>query len=434
MLTGTGRLTFAGFKPTIRLLHTTPILAADHPQLWQLKDIQRRMETNSDGNNYLIQVMARQRQGQSPVSSEADKLNSLSTLPQLQLIKPRNEILSELEKERPDLEEGSKKSLTILYRILKSYLVFFREGITNVWRTWWDLRRTVYRGKQPYYVFDNGLGRGDKATGSARDKQLVLRPRSLNQVIGELATSVRCQQNVEGEKMWLFEQKDDQEYIGITRKQLQTMIRNKYDAPRLPGFALLFALLEELSILVCWVSPYITPMTCLFPRFMPRYFSRALQAQQKLKKLRNGELFESIASRNPFNMSVEECRSLSEVLMVNESFKWANCLESTDFMRQRLLQRYKEITLDNYLIIRDGGVNQLHPLELFTACLRRGLIDFEGLVRTIKENPDRYYTDFLDETKMRLDLTKFIVDFADRRNNIGLLGLYITAKPVEADG
>ncbi|QPG73176.1 hypothetical protein FOA43_000482 [Brettanomyces nanus] len=363
-----------------------------------------------------------------------DMLNSLRTLPQLQLLKSRGEILATLKHDRPDLQDGSMRKLILWYRIIHGYIQFFKEGISNVWRTYRELKKTVYRRHDPFYIFDNGLDRSDKATGSSKDKKMILRSLSLDQIIGELATAVRCQHNVEGDKMWLFEKKDDRNYIRISRKQLQSMIRNKYDMRRLPFFAVLFAILEEFSLAICWLSPYILPTTCLFPKFMPRYYSRSVKAQKELKKLRKNVPLVDIASRNPYSMSTEESRFLCEFLLVNRSFKWANYMESRHFMCQRLLKRYKEISLDNYLIVRDGGVDKLDILELFDACIRRGLIDIENLMQNISHNKtNSYYTNFPAKDEMRKNLRKFIVDFNDRGNNAGLLGLYATAEPATSE-
>lgn len=343
-----------------------------------------------------------------------DHVNAPKTVPNFEAIKSKAEIEGALVTERPDLVDGYQRMCTIWYRVMKSYLVFVKDGIQNVWKTRRELSATVYRRRNPYYIYDNGLGKNDRATGSSEDKKLALKPSSLDKMVSEMAVAIRCEQNVQGEKMWVF---SNRQLIQITRSQFQQMIRNSYDFPRLPGFALLFMLIEELTLLVCYVSPYITPTTCVFPKMMPRYFSRCVSAQKTLKDLRQARSRQETASLNPFDMSAKEARALSELLMVNAYFKTASYLNSTQFVRQSLLQRYKEITVDNYLILRDGGVDAMSETELFESCLRRGLIDFGRLVVDQKFNRDQ----------MRLDLKTFIVDFDDRRNQIGLLGLYITS-------
>lgn len=403
------------------------------PQLSTIIDIQQSMHnahTNSNTKNVipLIRRMTYQKWNMSEEEKKnADiKLNSPQSLPQLHLLKSKKEVLKEIGQQRPDLKTETSQRWVYYYRMMRNYLNFINKGISNVWKTYIQLKKTNYQWLKPYYVFDNGLDRTDKATGSPKDKKLLLRSNTLDQIVGELATAVRCQENVEHNKVWGFKQKDDLEYIAISRADLQKMLRNKYDIPRLPFFATLFLIFEELSLGIFYISPYTVPTTCVFPRFMPRYFSRCLQAQRRLKDIRKNIQLETIASRNPYDMDMNELRQLCELLLVSSSFKWANYIENNKFMRSRLLQRYKEITLDNYLIVRDGGVDNLNDIEVFASCIRRGLIDFEILCQNIKRNKGGYYTDFVDISEQREILRKFIIDFDDRRNNVGLLGLYIT--------
>lgn len=423
-------------RPEYRFVHSTTAgkLKAQLLSSTSLETLMHDIHVNNgseghEGNELLIR-MSRQRWPSKDIPMKVDEkqddINSTSSLPQLHILKSNDELRKILNHDRPDLKSELKKRITTKYHILQNYIQFFKAGISNVWKTYWKLKKTVYRKTDPLYVFDNGLDRNDTATGNPRDKKLLLKSRTVEQIINELATAVRCKENTMKEKMWLFETDSDRNYVRLKRSAMQEMLRNKLDAPKVPFFALILLLLEELSVAVCWISPYILPTTCLYPKFMPRYFSRAIIAQRRLKELRQNRSLEEIASSNPFSMDTEETIMMCEFLMVNSSFKWVNYLENKDFMRRRLLQRYKEITVDNYLIIRDGGVEKLTELELFSTCLRRGLIDLQLLATKIKRNPNGGYKDYFDFDQMKSDLRTFIVNFDNRRNNVGLLGLSVT--------
>ncbi len=418
-----------------RHFHEITATNGERPQILtsrKLDQLMHNIQNNcleiQDGNE-LIQQMVYQRwphSKQTRPDANVDRINCISSLPQFYLLKSSSEIMRTLEHDRPDLNNGLRKDLTFKYRMLQGYGNFFRAGILNVWKNYWNLRRTAYRKIDPLYVFDNGLDRNDTATGNPKDKKLLLRSKTIEQIVSELATAVRCKENIMKGKMWLFESESDRHYIRLKRNMMQQMLRNKFDASKLPFFAVILVLLEELSVAVCWLSPYILPTTCLYPKFMPRYFARSIKAQRRLKELRKNKSLKDIASGNPFSIDTEEAVMMCEFLMINTSFKWANCLENKDFMRRRLLQRYKEIALDNYLIIRDGGVEKLTDLELFSTNLRRGLIDLDLLTGKIKKKPNGDYKEYFDFDQMRNDLRTFIVNFDDRRNNIGLFGLFAT--------
>ncbi|GME71148.1 unnamed protein product [Ambrosiozyma monospora] len=370
-----------------------------------------------------------------------DKLNATETLPQWQILVSKKTILKDL------VDEYEKKGKTVFkkrngklkffkwailqYRWLKNYLLFFKLGITNVWHTHRYVCKNIYHGQ--LYIVDTSLNASDRIF---KSKKVAVRKSNLDAVLDEAANGVRLAENecvVKNVGFWDGLQgninKDDVHdgLIALTRSDFQRIIREKRDWIRLPLFALLFALIEEVTVLFYFVIPTFMPTTCVFPNFSRWLFSKAEFAQLNLQVLGRGDnskiSWEDACHKNPYTMDSTELRQVCDMLLIEKGIP---LFATDDSLREKLLKRYKEILIDDYLILRDGGVNQLNKLELFDACTKRGLIDYQEILALLDVVEDAKFFDNLNEEKMRDLLIRFIVDFAKRENNVGLLGAYTT--------
>ncbi|GMG27384.1 unnamed protein product [Ambrosiozyma monospora] len=380
------------------------------------------------------------RKGHKTVNVE-DKLNATETLPQWQILVSKKMILKDL------VDEVEKKGKTVYkkrngklkfskwavlqYRWLKNYLLFFKLGITNVWNTHRYVKKNIYHGQ--LYIVDTSLNASDRIF---KSKKVAVRKSNLDTVLDEAANGVRLAENeciVKNVGFWNGLQgqqnKDDVHdgLIALTRSNFQRIIRERRDWIRLPLFALLFALLEEVTVLFYFVIPTFMPTTCVFPNFSRWLFAKAEIAQLNLQVLgRGGDAninLKDVSHKNPYTMDSTELRQVCDMLLIEKGIP---LFATDDSLREKLLKRYKEILIDDYLILRDGGVNQLNKLELFDACTKRGLIDYQEILASLNVVEDAKFFDNLNEEKMRNLLTRFIVDFAKRENNVGLLGAYTT--------
>ncbi|KAH3668170.1 hypothetical protein OGAPHI_001924 [Ogataea philodendri] len=332
----------------------------------------------------------------------------VSSVPQIQLLKTKKTITDLVLKEKPSSSSIGVKSV-VLFRLAKNYIQFFKAGMGNIWTNYRDLNKRVYG--QNWYLVVNGLAANDLATGDTKDQKLYLKSSKLPEAVEELATVVTCLKNSGSLDL-------SREQIKLSRADFQTMLRTRKDFPKLPLFAFLFALLEEFCLPLYFIFPRLMPSTCVFPAFMKTYYGKSMKAQEKLQELRQGRTYEEIALQNPYTMPQEELKLLCQLLGLGTPFS------SVDTHRDLLSRKYRELVVDTHLLIRDGGVDKLDRLELFSTCVDRGLVDWKQVVDQLGHNEKSLY-DLLNEDKLRARLSLHIERFGSPGYNVGVLGAYM---------
>lgn len=381
----------------------------------------------------------------------ADPLNFTKSLPYYHLLKSKANILNEVYEEKLDdftkyqlrLTENNNNSKEnedkfkisvvqkfklhsiVYYRLFfKIYLNFFKFGIKNVWNNFFIVKREV---KDKYYLLDNGLGFNDLATGAFKDKKIKIKDSNLDLLIDILSNSIRCIENETSVKDGLEYINSKSDLISISRSKFQALLRSKNDFKKIPIFGGLFLIFEEITILFCYIFPSITPTTCIVPQLMKRSYHRQISSESQLiEQRKDGESeLTDISKLNPYSITdSKELKLISKYLNIHS----ISIIDNDNNLRKSMINKYKEILVDNYLILRDGGVSKLNKLELIFCCINRGLINYNNLIETVNDkNTDRLnFIDKFDEIDLRIKLMRFIYESNDKRNNIGLIGVYST--------
>lgn len=204
-------------------------------------------------------------------------LNTVRTLPRLDLIKSHDLIRGELLASRQGNSSKIYDPIIIQYKKARNIFSFFKEGLLNLYRARRDLNKEVFNGKR--YIYDYGMGDSDGkmiVKWSDYDKVLDTIARRISLVEIEIKS---------GKKV------DKVDYgLDITREQFIEMVHLKKEWFKVPMFGLLFFILEELSLPIVYLFPQMLPKTCVLPGMIERRFnSKRETAFDELNKISNGK-------------------------------------------------------------------------------------------------------------------------------------------------
>lgn len=297
-----------------------------------------------------------------------EQVNSLRTLPRIDLIKSRDEIKKELLQTR---EPKSYDGILITYKQTKNMLLFFKEGLFNIWRVNMELRKTVFNGKR--YLID--YNRSGDVNG-----RLILRYGSSNYrlLIDKLAERV---------SLTLLEVKNgkrpidsivtgnEQDEVLLTRKEFIEIVRDDHNFTKLPLFGLIFFIFAECSLPIFYIFPQLLPSTCILPgKLEGRYYDKHHGGLSTLTEIhaeedRMREYLQAVA------MNVMKAHSVptKDLPFVCHSLL---CKGTT---LESLQLHQKEILVDDYLILASaGGPSSLSDAELVHGCRVRGLATIDA--------------------------------------------------------
>ncbi|SGZ54080.1 CIC11C00000001211 [Sungouiella intermedia] len=171
----------------------------------------------------------------------------------------------------------------------------------------------------------------------------------------------------------------------LTRAEFQLLKRTPSDFAKIPMFAVLVAIFMEMTPVLCYTFPEVTPSTCVLPSILPRIWN-----SKTGKKLRESITAESAAPlddyamKTAYNMPLEHVHLLTGALRLKSKYiPLAMYPESV--LRARLQNYYNYLTVDNYYLSGLNGGGNLWGLdisELVLACLERNLVDdIDALVK-----------------------------------------------------
>lgn len=204
-------------------------------------------------------------------------LNTVRTLPRLDLIKSHDLLLKELLASRQDHSSKVYDPIILQYRKGKNIFSFFKEGLLNLYRARRDLNREIFNGKM--YIQDYGMG----------DSQgkLIVRWSDYDKVLDSIARRISLveMERKAGKKV------DKVDYgLAINREQFIEMVQIKKEWFKVPMFGLLFLILEELSLPIVYLFPQMLPKTCVLPGMIERrYNSNREKAFEKLNDMTDGK-------------------------------------------------------------------------------------------------------------------------------------------------
>lgn len=291
-----------------------------------------------------------------------DVVNASSTLPIV--LRTKEAVFHDVAKENASLE-GVALKVKQFTTYFKSVIYFYRVGIQNVWRN----RKESKLIKERYNV-------EVVTTGGKVIKRQIRNGKDMVNALVSLENFERVEQEA-------LKVVDPRIVLNITRKEFQTVLRTEKDFFKIPLFALILVIFAEMTPLLCFLVPEITPATCVFPGLIKKMNKHAITAQETLSKLRKERYYDEYYSKGEtLFQSVEklpddELRLLAQSLRLTSRYVPIG-LYPASILQNRLMDKYNEIKVDNYFLVSSEGQNMwsLNKNELTRACLDRGLIDF----------------------------------------------------------
>lgn len=209
----------------------------------------------------------------------------------------------------------------------------------------------------------------------------------------------------------------------LTRAEYQLLRRTPSDFAKIPMFAILVTIFMEMTPVVCYAFPEVTPSTCVLPSIVPRIWNS--KSGKKLRATVTKETVSSLddyAVKTAFNLPLEHVHLLADTLRLKSKYI-PSSLYPESVLRDRLQDYYNYLTVDNYYLSGlngDGNLWGLNISELILACLARNLVDdIEGLVKIQSLGAAEEKREELE--RLRLKLFQFIVNF--QQCNIGYLAI-----------
>lgn len=310
--------------------------------------------------------------------TNGELVNSLRSLPRIDLIKDKEEIKREILSKREDKTEKGYDNIIIYYKKAKNLVLFFKEGFLNIWKVNKDLRENIFNGQR--YIIDYSKG-------NEKDGKLIIKRGDYEQLIEELAERVSLL-NIEfknnlGNNNFNYNNRNE---IFINRKEFIEIVRDKQNFIKLPISGLLFLVLEEMSLLIFYFFPQLLPGTCVLPgKLENKYYDKHHSGLTTLKNRRGGE--------------EDKMRTYLQEIAMNKISAYSIKREDLSFICHSLICRncsikalhlhQMEIIIDDYLLLSSGGISSLSLNELVYGCRIRGLnitsIDSNIKINTEKE-------------------------------------------------
>ena len=336
-------------------------------------------------------------------STEKDDVavNALSTLP-IQM-KSKAELYEQVRVENPQKSGwGLKLSQTTAYG--KAVFRFYKEGVRNVWNNKREMNQLMKTEFKIQNQVDN------------KGQSVNLKVPSFSKLGFEL-TQALYMNKIENEQIRLATKGDvvkndkvdvvyDEQLFNISRSQFQLINRTLKDFIKLPAFAVIFMIFVEMTPILCYAFPEITPLTCVLPSILPRLWDSKSAA--KVRQLRSDESkVEDWALETAYNIPYESLVPLTGQLGLRSKYL-PSAFYPESYLRNKLHRYYNYLVVDNYYLSGlngNGNVWDLTDEELVQASLERCLISDVGAF--VKIPPEAKAAEL---KKLRLKLLRAIID------------------------
>ena len=336
-------------------------------------------------------------------STEKDDVavNALSTLP-IQM-KSKAELYEQVRVENPQKSGwGLKLSQTTAYG--KAVFRFYKEGVRNVWNNKREMNQLMKTEFKIQNQVDN------------KGQSVNLKVPSFSKLVFEL-TQALYMNKIENEQIRLATKGDvvkndkvdvvyDEQLFNISRSQFQLINRTLKDFIKLPAFAVIFMIFVEMTPILCYAFPEITPLTCVLPSILPRLWDSKSAA--KVRQLRSDESkVEDWALETAYNIPYESLVPLTGQLGLRSKYL-LSAFSPESYLRNKLHRYYNYLVVDNYYLSGlngNGNVWDLTDEELVQASLERCLISDVGAF--VKIPPEAKAAEL---KKLRLKLLRAIID------------------------
>lgn len=346
-----------------------------------------------------------------PASNSA--VNNLNTLP-LE-IRTKKEITHHVA--TTTSKSGMSLKMSLNWAYAKELIRFYKHGVKTVWRNHKELRDL----KKHSFRISGKL--------SNNGKQVDIRIPNFSVLAKELNQSLYMA-TVEKSKMSDGKSLVDhdssvypEKLFNLSRSQFLLFKRTPKDFYKLPTFSLIFAIFVEMTPLLCYAFPEITPSTCVLPSLLPRIYSQ--KNAENVREIATSALQstspEDYAIKSAYNLPPHQVQALADTLRLKTKYIPAYCFPIS-ILRDRLHNHHIFLKVDNYYLSGlngNGNVWDLAALEVVKACLDRNLIPDINELAKIEQLP---VDEREDKLKLYIDRLRFaLVQFIMNYENVGLL-------------
>lgn len=336
-------------------------------------------------------------------STEKDDVavNALSTLP-IQM-ESKAELYEQVRVKNPQ-KSGWRLKISQTTAYGKAVFRFYKEGVRNVWNNKREMNQLMKTEFKIQNQVDN------------KGQSVNLRVPSFSKLVFEL-TQALYMNKIENEQIRLATKGDvvkndkvevvyDEQLFNISRSQFQLINRTLKDFIKLPAFAVIFMIFVEMTPILCYAFPEITPLTCVLPSILPRLWDSKSAA--KVRQLRSDESkVEDWALETAYNIPYETLVPLTGQLGLRSKYL-PSAFYPESYLRNKLHRYYNYLVVDNYYLSGlngNGNVWDLTDEELVQASLERCLISDVGAF--VKIPPEAKAAEL---KKLRLKLLRAIID------------------------
>lgn len=331
----------------------------------------------------------------------ANKMNALTTLPIP--LKSKTDLYEDVRLANPS-KSGLGLKVTQAAAYGKAMFRFYKEGVRNVWT---NKRQMSHLMKHEYNITNQVNNKGDtvdiKIPGFSKLVSELAQTLYMNKIANELLRNSTTADVVKSNNI---ETIYDENLINLPRSQFQLINRTVKDFPKLPAFAVIALIFAEMTPILCYAFPEITPLTCVLPSILPRM--RDSKSGAIIHKLRADESkFEDWALETAYNIPYQVLLPLTGQLGLRSKYL-PGSLYPESYLRNKLHRYYNYLMVDNYYLSGlngNGNVWDLEDDELVQAGLERCLIpDVAAFVKTVPKHRSE------ELQKLRMKLLRSVVD------------------------
>lgn len=344
-------------------------------------------------------------------------INSTGTLP-LE-IPTKTEIYAAVAKEKGELASFLKVSQGLNYA--KQLVRFYRHGVSVVWENNKKMRE-IRKNK---YKLTNCLDKLGNDTSVTLPRFSVLTKNMaqalyINFVENRTKTENTASGVVRNDVVPLTV---DENLFLLTRAEFQLLRRTPSDFAKIPLFAVLAAIFMEMTPVLCYAFPEVTPSTCVLPSILPRIWNSKSGKQLRATITADSAgVLDDYAVKTAYNLPIKHVQLLADALRLKSKYVPLR-LYPESVLRERLQNYYNYLTVDNYYLSGsngDGNVWNLDTSELVMACLERNLVDdIDELVKIQSLGSVQAKLDEIE--KLRLKLFQAVANL--QQCNVGYLAI-----------
>lgn len=344
---------------------------------------------------------------------EACLVNAPDTYP-LPIV-PRNEILAQVARANPTAPQLTL-SLKQNLAYVKSLLQFYKAGVKNVWNN----RTKVNTLRRESFAINRVNKDGKEISAALPSFQKLTCEMALALHMSQMELEVLIRNKAGHVKKSLAaDDIVDKGIFKLSRAQYQLLRRTQVDFPKIPFFAVVALVCAEMTPLLCYAVPEITPLTCLLPSLLPRLWGAQLKQNLSLDMSQKPN-WDKIPWETAYSLPLDRVQRLCQSLRLVSRFVPIS-LYSDKRLRDLLHQHYQYLKVDNYYLLglnSGGNLWNLDDSELILACLERGLVKDLKAVQGTSGDSDLTKSALLE---LRVKLLQFLVDSHTR--NVGYLDI-----------